>query len=47
MSASDVFKIPEKLELNSQWVDLHIDQIWDYHLEQDLSLTFGLTLAFC
>lgn len=46
MCASDVFKIPEKLELNSQWVDLNVDQIWNYHLEQDLSFPFGLILAF-
>lgn len=34
------------MEVNSQWVDLHVDQIWNSHLGQDLSLMFGLTLAF-
>lgn len=41
-----MFKIPEKLEVNSQWIDLLIDQIWNSHLEEDPSLMFGLNLAF-
>lgn len=36
-----MFKIPKKLELNSQWIELLIDQIWNSHPKQDLSLVFG------
>lgn len=32
--------------MDSQWVDLLIGQIWNSHLEQDLSLTFRLILPF-
>lgn len=44
---SDFLKclLPEKLEVDSQCVDLHIDQIWNSHREQDPSLTFRLILA--
>lgn len=33
-------------EVNSQWVDLRVDQIWNYRLEQDPSLILGLILTF-
>lgn len=39
-------RFPKNWEVNSQWVDVHVDHIWNCHLEQDPSLMFGLILAF-